>query len=170
MREGANSSIHELMNKTSSTTRNEITQARTAQAVQQITNDSTVEISRQLRDSFMIQSAETTAIVDELFKKHGLELYHCPTETPLPLEVLKNEAFTQSFSRLRGMADYIGLIAQYGYQYCLTSKQCTDLANIIGMHSHRRRLVVKVAKDLEQSLEELLSRAGEPPMKNLKLG
>ena len=158
------------MNKTALTTRNELIQSRQAQAVKRVSDESSTEISRQLRDSFMIQSAETSALVETLFAEHGLQIKRSLKETPLPQEVINNDSFTLEFSKLRGMADYIRLIANYGYMYCLTGKQCGDLADILGIHKHRKRLAVSIAHELENSLEQLWQKTKEPPIKSLKLG
>ena len=170
MSQGANVSIHELIGKTAGTTRNELIQARSEQAVRKISQDSMGEVSRQLRDHFMTQSTETSEIVDRLFAKYGLDIRHSPRETPLQADILQNEGFLQEFKKLRGMVDYVRLIAEHGYQYCLTVKKCGALADILGLDINRKKLAMKVASDLEQSLEELLEKSEQPPMKSLKLG
>ena len=118
----------------------------------------------------MIQSEETSEQVITLFKEYGLQIRSAPLETPLSQELLNNTTFLKEFSQIRGMEDYVQMIAKHGHLYCLTVKQSADLAKILGMSLTRRNLAVRVTKEISESLEKLFAKANEPPKKSLRLG
>ena len=156
---GANSTINQRWTRTLSTTRRAEITTRRYQALEKLKNDNEGEISRQLRENFLVQSTRTTQLVEKLFKQFEEKLKLSSQQTTLDCRILaENKDFVREFSQVRGYEDYVKMVQAHGIEYALTAGQCEELGRYLNLDRSRWRSAVLAAEKIQQELEELLKK------------
>ena len=152
---GANPTVTQRMEKTAFSTRRDEITVRGAQALEKMESENTNELSRQLRENFMIHSTRTSKLVENLFNQFKEELKGKNNNTPLDPAVSQNHAFVRAFKNIRGVEDYVRQVQIHGILYALTPKQCEELGRKLKIDRAKWRHAAIAAGKIMEDLEDL---------------
>ena len=159
---GANPTVNQRREKTAlSTRRSEIT-TRSRQALEKMDWDNSHELSRHVRDNFMIESTRTSDLVESLYKQFQDRLELTNNNTPLNTKLAENKAFVADFTRIRSVEDYVKMVRTHGIEYALTPKQCEELGKFLKLDRAKWRSAAVAAGKINEDLEALWKKTKKP--------
>ena len=113
-------------------------------------------MNRQVRQNFETQAVETSGRIERLYQNFREQLTALQPTDNIPQWITDSREFMDELWRVRNLREYVTIIERFGPEFALNAAQARNIANLMNMSRKKADGLVKVAQQLENSLDRLL--------------